>query len=154
MTVTQKYGLIFDPLKCTGCRECEKACVDAHPDDIVKEPRIKIKSGSAGSFKATYCVQCNECAPSAVCPSDLITFDKARFTWLLEEERCIACNACIPKCPFNAIFLDPTMGVETAYKCDMCIGVAGGPKCVSACPTSAIAFGIAPLEKVREGAVT
>lgn len=140
MTVAKKYGLVFDSLKCTGCKDCEAACVSAHPDDIVQEPRIRIEfNPSAKAYSATYCVQCSECAPSTVCPSDLISFDSSRLLWILEEERCIACNACLPKCEFNAIFLDPTMGVETAYKCDMCIG-AGGPQCVKACPTQAISI--------------
>ncbi len=151
MAVTQKYGLVFDPLKCTGCRDCEAACVSAHPDDIVQEPRIKIKFNPAVNvYSATYCVQCNECAPSSVCPPDLISFDASRLTWVLEEERCIACNACLPKCDYNAIFLDPTMGVETAYKCDMCIGT-GGPKCVAACPTQAIAIREEQAERLKRG---
>ncbi len=153
MSVTQKYGLVFDPIKCTGCTECEAACVSAHPDDIVQEPRIRIKfNPSVNSYAATYCVQCSECAPSGVCPPDLISFDRQNLLWLLEEERCIACNACVPKCEYNAIFLDPTMGVETAYKCDMCIG-AGGPHCVSSCPTQAIAISRIETEQLK-GRVT
>jgi electron transport protein HydN len=30
--------------------------------------------------------------------------------------------------------------VTLPYKCDLCVGVAGGPACISICPTKAIEF--------------
>jgi Fe-S-cluster-containing hydrogenase component 2 len=149
VVASKKFGIVFDPARCTGCRLCEQACVDAHPEDIVKEPRIRIEfNATTNAYAARYCVQCDECAPSAVCPSDLIWFEPKAKTWILEEERCIACDACIPKCDYKAIFIDHTLGIETAYKCDMCIN-AGGPKCIPACPSSALSIGVEEIEKVR-----
>ncbi|MEM3852575.1 MAG: hypothetical protein QXP70_06200 [Methanomassiliicoccales archaeon] len=152
MPAKETFGIQFNPLLCTGCKKCEEACVEAHPDDIVREPRIRIRETKAGTFAANYCVQCSECAPSKVCPSDLIGFDADKKYWLLEEERCIACDACIPRCEYKAIFIDHTLGVETAYKCDMCVA-AGGPRCVPACPSSALSIGIEQIGRTRGGVV-
>lgn len=152
MVARETYGIAFDPARCTGCRLCETACVEAHPEDIVKQPRIRIEfNPRANAYGATYCVQCDQCLPSTVCPSDLIWFDAEKRTWMLEEDRCIACDACIPKCEYHAIFIDHTLGIETAYKCDMCVN-AGGPKCVTACPSSALSVGVEKLNVGRDQA--
>jgi len=132
---SKKFGLVFHPEKCNGCLECEKACVKAHPTSVAAgRPRIKItKDGS--SYKATMCLHCEICPPSELCPSALFEFHDDGKYWSLDEHRCFACMACIPRCPAEGVFFEGAFGVETAYSCDLC---AGDPACAKACPKGAL----------------
>ncbi|MCU0859433.1 MAG: hypothetical protein MUE55_02460 [Thermoplasmata archaeon] len=139
----KKFGLVFHPDKCDGCLECEKACATAHASSVAaNKTRIKV-TNEGGKQKATVCVHCDVCPPSEVCPSALLEFhDDGKF-WTLDEHRCFACMACIPRCPYDGVFFEGEFGVETAYMCDLCMG---DPRCIKACPKGALT-----LEKSREG---
>lgn len=49
------------------------------------------------------CVGCGLCR--RVCPSDAIS-GELRGVHLIDQEKCIKCGACIPKCHFNAIVIE------------------------------------------------
>jgi len=138
----KKFGLVFHPEKCDGCLECEKVCTSAHASSVASgRPRIKVtKAGD--KYRAVMCVHCETCAPSEVCPSALLEFHSDGKYWTLDEHRCFACMACIPRCPFDGVFFEGAFGVETAYSCDLCLGE---PKCIKACPKGALT-----LDKSRE----
>ncbi len=142
MSSKKKFGLVFDPGKCNGCLECEKACVRAHPNAVAAgKTRITItKDGD--KYKATMCVHCESCPPSELCPSALLEFHSEGKYWTLDEHRCFACMACIPRCPYDGVFFEGSFGVETAYTCDLC---AGDPECIKVCKPGALA-----LDKHRE----
>ncbi len=68
-------------------------------------------------------------------------------------EECIACNACEPECPNNAIYdagvpydyngeEHEALNDEHTYivpdKCTECVGFYDEPQCIDACPTEAI----------------
>jgi len=51
---------------------------------------------------------------------------------------CLACGACLPECPVDAISEgDPIYLIDPAI-CVECKGYAAAPRCVDACPTDAI----------------
>jgi len=140
----KKFGLVFNPDKCDGCRECEKACVKAHPNAVASgKSRIIITKEGSEKPTAAMCVHCETCPPSELCPSALLEFHDEGKYWTLDEHRCFACMSCIPRCPFGGIFFEGAFGVETAYTCDLC---AGDPACIKACPKGALT-----LDKSREG---
>jgi len=140
----KKFGLEFHPDKCDGCLECEKACIKAHPHAVASgKSRIKIDEDESGKHKVAVCVHCETCPPSEVCPSALLEFHNEGNYWTLDEHRCFACMACIPRCPYDGVFFEGAFGIETAYTCDLC---AGDPACVKVCPKGALT-----LEKTREG---
>jgi len=138
----KKFGLVFHPDKCNGCLECEKACIKTHPSSVAAgRSRIKVtKSGS--KYKAVMCVHCKTCEPSEVCPSALLEFHNDGKYWTLDEQRCFACMACIPRCPYEGVFFEGAFGIETAYTCDLC---AGDPACMKVCKPGALT-----LDKSRE----
>lgn len=129
------FGLVFSPEKCTGCKECEKACIASKKSSVaVGKSRIIIEE-KEGAYAATMCVHCEHCPPADVCPSALFEFHADGKYWTLDEHRCFACMACIPRCPYNGIFFEEEFGVETAYMCNLC---GGDPECIKACPEGAL----------------
>jgi phenylglyoxylate dehydrogenase beta subunit len=133
---SRNFGLVFHPEKCNGCLECEKACIAAHASSVaVGKSRIKISKEGGDKRKAVVCVHCETCPPYEVCPSALIEFHEDGKYWTLDEHRCFACMACIPRCPYDGIFFEGEFGIETAYMCDLC---KGEPKCVKACSEGAL----------------
>jgi len=140
----KKFGLVFNPDKCDGCKECEKACIKAHPHAVASgKSRITITKEGNEKPKVAVCVHCETCPPSELCPSALFEFHDDGKYWTLDEHRCFACMACIPRCPYEGIFFEGAFGVETAYTCDLC---AGDPACIKVCSKEALT-----LDKSREG---
>lgn len=131
----KRFGIKFHPEKCNGCLECEKACIESHRSSVATgRSRIKVcKDGD--KYKAVVCVHCETCPPNEVCPSALFEFHSDNKHWTLDEHRCFACMACIPRCPYDAVFFEGEFGIETAYSCDFCMG---DPKCIKACPSGAL----------------
>ena len=57
---------------------------------------------------------------------------------LLINEECIACDACVPECPNDAISEGDPIYVIDPELCTECVGFHDEPKCVEVCPTDAI----------------
>ena len=53
-------------------------------------------------------------------------------------EDCIACGACEPECPNEAISATGDTYVIDPGKCDECESTGGDSACVAVCPTDAI----------------
>ncbi|KUG25549.1 4fe-4s ferredoxin, iron-sulfur binding [hydrocarbon metagenome] len=80
-------------------------------------------------------------------------------------DECIACNACEPECPNNAIY---DAGIAYDYageehaalnddhtyivpeKCTECVGFYDEPQCIEACPTEAIIMDPERVESKEE----
>ena len=53
------------------------------------------------------------------------------------NEECIACDACVPECPNEAITEGDPLYIIDPDKCTECEGHFDEPQCVSVCPTDA-----------------
>lgn len=133
------YAKIHVP---TSCRHCE------HPYCMTDCPPNAIQRGPDGEvFISDACIGCGNCQRN--CPYDVIQMDKpppekpGLLAWMLfgmgpgpgEPDK-----AWREKQPKDAVEKG-----KVAIKCDMCIGKAGGPACVRACPTGA-AIRVSPEE--------
>lgn len=53
-------------------------------------------------------------------------------------DTCIACGACVPECPVNAIAEGDPIYIIDPDKCVECQGYFDSPQCVSVCPVDCI----------------
>ena len=133
------YAKIHVP---TSCRHCE------HPYCMTDCPPNAIQRGPDGEvFISDACIGCGNCQRN--CPYDVIQMDRpppekpGLLAWMLfgmgpgpgEPDK--AWRDKQPKASVEQ--------AKVAIKCDMCIGKAGGPACVRACPTGA-AIRVSPEE--------
>lgn len=157
--------VMADPQKCIGCRVCEVACAVAHNARTVKTvgdlnalimPRLYLVQ----TPEITMPVQCHHCedAPCAKsCPVAAIGEQHGQI--MINEKICIGCKSCMMACPFGAIELIGSFGVEDgnrafepseviASKCDLCGGSGAKAACVAACPQDALQ--LIDMKKIRK----
>ena len=72
------------------------------------------------------------------CPVEAIQLNPETRAKVLDQNRCVACKVCTIACPYGTVVYQPAS--SKVVKCDLCDGDEDGPACVTACPTSAIAF--------------
>lgn len=122
---------------CAGCRRCELACSFEHTGQYWPEAsRIKVaKDEHHGEDTPLVCRQCGTARCLEACPVSALSRDPVTRAIILDTEQCIRCFQCQKACPFGAIHKSPE---GYPLICDLC---GGNPKCVEACPTSAIRFG-------------
>ncbi len=53
-------------------------------------------------------------------------------------DTCIACGACVPECPVNAITEGDPIYIIDPDKCVECQGYFDSPQCVAVCPVDCI----------------
>lgn len=56
---------------------------------------------------------------------------------LLINDECIACDACVPECPNDAITEGDPLYVIDPDLCTECVGFHDDPQCAEVCPTEA-----------------
>lgn len=146
------YFVKGNPDLCIGCRTCMIGCVVAHegkhifeidPDSYTFNPKLHMVK----TAKISVPVQCKHCenpACMAVCQEGAISqTEKGVF---IDTGKCIGCKSCMVACPFGAINMVPVAGRHqadgsekvVANKCDLCVGLPGGPACARVCPTEAL----------------
>ena len=148
------YFVKGNPDLCIGCRTCLIGCVVAHgdkhifeidPDSYTFNPKLHMVKTATISVP----VQCKHCetpACMAVCPEKVISVRDNAV--VIDTKGCIGCKNCMDACPFGAIDMVEVAGEYqadgavriVANKCDLCIGVEGGPACVRVCPTAALSL--------------
>ena len=119
----------------TSCRHCE------HPHCMADCPPNAIKRGPDGEvFIDQTCIGCGNCQRN--CPYGVIRMDAkppkkpGLLTWLL-----FGAGPGPGEASYSwrkkAAEKQGAPQAKLAVKCDMCLGIDGGPSCVRACPTGA-----------------
>ena len=130
-------SLYIDPIKCTGCLQCEMACSYEHTGVInPSKSRIKVFSFEHEGRKVPYtCTQCSDAWCMQSCPVEAIKVDATTGAKYVIEATCVGCKVCTISCPFGTINYMADVG--KVQKCDLC---NGDPACAKACPTGAITY--------------
>ena len=83
-------SLHLDPLKCTGCLQCEMACSFENEGSYnPSKSRIKVFAfHDEGRFAPYTCTQCDEAWCLHACPVDAIVIDRGLGTKVVVEDRC------------------------------------------------------------------
>lgn len=136
---SENLSFIFNPEECIQCHACELACRSWRFSGTTCSNR-KVMNFWEGSFPDTSCrtvvISCLHCSDPAcikACPVGALQ-KKENGVVALDEEKCIACRACLKACPYDV----PQFNDKLMHKCDMCTGQDFHPPCVSTCPTGAL----------------
>lgn len=144
------YAMLVDVTRCTGCRDCVKACMakQGFPGDPKQVTRLSDTAYTAIAEKGdlsirNLCRHCVEPSCASVCPVGALVKDpKGPVTW--EEGKCIGCRYCMVACPFSIPRYQWFDTVPALRKCDLCADrLAAGkiPACAEACTYEATVFG-------------
>ncbi len=153
--MNKRYALVIDMHRCTGCQACVLACKVEHDFQTGSGMRMD-RSGrhsigmdtAAGEFPNLFmhfrpiaCMHCESPPCAGVCPEGALYKDIGGIV-VLDQAKCNGCQACIPACPYQAVFYEA--GRDSVFKCDLCSErVKDGfePFCVVCCGEEAIYFG-------------
>lgn len=148
-----QYGMrCIDPIKCTACGACVKACprnlitlVPAHRNVYIKcssKDKGPLAKQSCGSTHP--CIGCGICAKKCPVAAITITDNLAK----IDYAKCNNCGLCATVCPTKAI-LDLLAGTrKKAYIIDeKCIGCT---ICAKNCPVSAISGEVKQLHTINK----
>ncbi len=161
----EELAILYDPVKCVGCRACQMACkrwnnLPAESTDalgIYESPTdlsaitwtiIKLKQTDTGwHFFCYQCMHCTDAACVAVCPTGALFHDERGFV-ALDREKCNGCGYCTQFCPFGVPHLQTAniwTGAAKSAKCTFCQDRVwnglGGPSCAEVCPVGALQWG-------------
>lgn len=131
-----EMGLVIDPVKCTGCKQCEMACSYVKEGSFnPSKSRIRVFDFHQDARFVPYtCTQCDEAWCQQACPTNAITTNEQGVK-LVNDALCVGCKVCTIACPFGTVNYNASTG--KVIKCDHC---GGQPACADACPTDAITY--------------
>jgi Fe-S-cluster-containing dehydrogenase component len=154
-----KYGIVVDVEKCTGCHSCFLACKDEYigndyPPTSAAQPekghtwlRLKeIEHGTGTKIKVDYIpVMCQQCedAPCMLPAAAGAVYRREDGIVVIDPEKAKGCKEIVNACPYRAIYWNEEKALP--QKCTLCAHMLdNGEKtvrCVEACPTGALVFG-------------
>jgi anaerobic dimethyl sulfoxide reductase subunit B (iron-sulfur subunit) len=151
-------GFFFDMARCIGCGACQVACKDTYnlnAGEFYRRVALVSVETAGGKILHPYSGACNHCEKPACV--DVCT-QKAMYvapdgTVQHDDDKCVACGACLWNCPYGAVSFSQRKGVT--QKCDACAerrAKGKEPACVAACVTGALRFG--ELETVTQESTT
>ncbi len=156
----ETHAMLYDSVKCVGCRACQVACKsrsnlppELDPTGMYEAPKdlsaytwtlIKLHQEEGESaFIKQQCMHCIDPACVSVCPVGALE-KTASGPVIYHPERCIGCRYCMAACPFNIPKSQWDKPLPYIQKCDFCADrLAEGkpPACGEACPTGALIYG-------------
>ncbi|KJS21078.1 MAG: hypothetical protein VR72_12245 [Clostridiaceae bacterium BRH_c20a] len=136
------YGFLFDIEKCIGCQACATACAKKNNFFYgfrkIEKHELKYKGKNVIFFFSTSCNHCENPECLRRCPEKL--YFKRRDGIVIQQlGGCRGCLTCMESCPYDAPKYNHQIG--KVNKCNLCVNNfndALKPKCVNACPTSAL----------------
>ena len=143
-------GLLFDMVRCAGCRGCVKACKEIHdfPGDAATTTELSATAYTSMTKVGDDNVRnlCRHCVkPSCVSVCPVAALQKTEMGPVTyDSAKCIGCRYCMVACPFNVPRYEWDKLVPAVRKCDMCIDrmKAGKlPACAEACNYEATVAG-------------
>lgn len=130
-------SLQIEPVKCTGCLQCEIAC--SYEQEGTFNPsksRIRVFTfHHEGRFAPYTCTQCIDAWCLHACPVEAIVINDDTGAKEVISDQCVGCKVCTICCPFGTVNYNADTG--KVIKCDLC---GGNPACAAACPTEAITY--------------
>lgn len=149
-------GFYMNMQACYGCQTCEIACKSKNSlPPGVRWRRVRAFTSETPPALSTLSMACNHCNhPECVRVCPVRAYTKRPDGIVVQDHgRCIGCRMCIMACPYHAPSFDPKEGKTS--KCNYCVDrVDQGlpPRCVEACPASAMAAGeLADLKRQFSG---
>jgi formate dehydrogenase iron-sulfur subunit len=154
------YGVLYDSVRCKGCRGCEYDCAEANnlpepppnkeikglrkPDDKHRTVVNEYKTSKGVVYSKMQCMHCNEPACAAACLTQAMhKTTEGPVIW--RGEKCMGCRYCMVSCPFDIPKFEYHSANPKIEKCTMCFEtrVQKGelPACVENCPNEALQFG-------------
>jgi TPP-dependent indolepyruvate ferredoxin oxidoreductase alpha subunit len=133
--------------KCVGCDICEYAC-SFEKEKVFNPLKSRIRSVRVEPLHTTTitCKGCIDAPCVTACPESALSQAKETGVISVDEAKCKGCDWCVESCQYGAITQHPT--TNKAMVCDTC---NGNPKCVEACPESALSLKGASKDKIVTG---
>jgi Fe-S-cluster-containing dehydrogenase component/DMSO reductase anchor subunit len=155
----EQYAFEVDLDACSGCKACVVAC--HHLNGLAERETWRSVGLLHGGTTALPVLQhvttaCHHCLVPACldgCPVE--AYEKDPLTGIVRhlDDRCIGCQYCILKCPYDVPKYSRDQGI--VRKCDMCsdrLAHGDAPACVQACPSHAIRITTVSVHEVTENA--
>jgi formate dehydrogenase iron-sulfur subunit len=148
-TAVEPRGLLIDVVRCSGCRECVKACRKGHGfDEHPKVPDLSATAYTAvvergGANVRKLCRHCVNPSCASVCPVAALQ-KTALGPVTYDVSRCIGCRYCMVACPYGVPRYEWDDPVPSVRKCDLCADrlAEGKPnRCAEACTYEATVAG-------------
>lgn len=162
----RKFAMVVDLARCGNARKCVEACQEGHmlssQHEWIRLYLLQDSEKGAPYWLPRPCFHCDNPLCVSVCPVGA-TYKRDDGIVLVDTKRCIGCKFCMTACPYSArVFqwkdpevevpegteYDPELNVPpvegTVSKCIFCADRLREnmlPRCVEACPMSALFFG-------------
>jgi len=146
----ERYYIVCNPEKCTGCRICEFACSAAKTGKFQQElSRIRVAQPAPATVLSIACRFCENAPCISACPRDALSMSEDTSTLKLDKARCTGCGWCIEACDFGAIMID--RNTKSVIVCDLCPD-SPEPCCVAMCPKDALSLSTTEIvaQKARD----
>jgi len=149
-------GILYDPTRCIGCKECIRACAaenggdagqatadDAQLSTVALAVLTRYEVGGTESFRKSQCMHCVDPGCVAACPLGAMHKDAdGAVVW--NSDLCIGCRYCEIACPHAIPRFQWDTPTPVLRKCEMCKARrARGlePACTAACRMGALVYG-------------
>ena len=146
--ITTPSFITVDQTRCSGCRICEAECVLFRDRSFdFWRSRVRVHRFEPSLDIVSICAGCADAPCVSVCPPEAAAMSRDARTGaiLLNENKCIGCQACIKACAKDrsSVIRISRDGKKAVGLCDLC---GGDPACVKACPEQCLTIAPANID--------